>query len=359
MAQQQTTMQDDFLAEVYGAALDFPGSAGQPIVRPKKHLIQAHHWKAAEIERLTEKAAGMALGERRMLRLANPGTPGWKYATQSLSVSVQQILPNEIAVPHRHTANAIRFFLKGSGAYTTVENDKCIMEPGDLIVTPGGEWHDYGGEGNEAGVWLDALDLPLVQYLDAMGYLETLGEYVGYQVSDETQLSGSAAGLSEKRYSAAGLKPMWDSDGTSHRVGLIHYRWASTYAALCRLAETEVSPFDDVILEYVNPATGKSLYPTFTCCVQMIRPGVRTRAHRHTSCAVYYVFQGKGHSVVGDRRFDWAEGDLFVVPTWFWHEHGNSNGEPAVLFSIHDFPAMKSLGIYHEIPHPDGHLAQA
>ena len=105
-----------------------------------------------------------------------------------------------------------------------------------------------------------------------------------------------------------------------------------------RLAETEVSPFDDVILEYVNPATGKSLYPTFTCCVQMIRPGVRTRAHRHTSCAVYYVFQGEGHSVVGDRRFDWAEGDLF---------------------SIHDFPAMKSLGIYHEMPHPDGHLAQA
>ena len=166
-----------------------------------------------------------------------------------------------------------------------------------------------------------------------------------------SRISGSAAGLSEKRYSAAGLKPMWDSDGTSHRVGLIHYRWASTYQALCRLAETEVSPFDDVILEYVNPATGKSLYPTFTCCVQTIRPGVRTRAHRHTSCAVYYVFQGEGHSVVGDRRFDWAEGDLFVVPTWFWHEHGNSNGEPAVLFSIHDFPAMKSLGIYHEMPH--------
>ena len=224
MAHQQTTIKDDFLAEVYRAALDFPGSAGQPIVRPKKHLIQAHHWKAAEIERLTEKAAGMALGERRMLRLANPGTPGWKYATQSLSVSVQQILPNEIAVPHRHTANAIRFFLKGSGAYTTVENDKCVMEPGDLIVTPGGEWHDYGGEGNDAGVWLDALDLPLVQYLDAMGYLETVGEYVGYQLSDETQLSGSAAGLSEKRYSAAGLKPMWDSDGTSNRVGLTGQR---------------------------------------------------------------------------------------------------------------------------------------
>ena len=233
------------------------------------------------------------------------------------------------------------------------------MEPGDLIVTPGGEWHDYGGEGNEAGVWLDALDLPLVQYLDAMGYLDTVGEYVGYELSDETQLAGSAAGLSEQRYSAAGLKPMWDSEGTSDRVGLIHYRWAPTYEALRRLATTEVSPFDDVILEYVNPANGESLFPTFTCCVQMIRPGVQTKAHRHTSCAVYYVFKGQGHSLVGDRRFDWAEGDLFVVPTWFWHEHGNSSEEPAVLFSVHDFPAMKSLGIYHEMPHPDGHLSAA
>ena len=155
-----------------------------------------------------------------------------------------------------HTANAIRFFLKGSGAYTTVKNDKCIMEPGDLIVTPGGEWHDYGGEGNEAGVWLAALDLPLVQYLDAMGYLDTVGEYVGHELSDEAQLSCSAAGLSEQRYSAAGLKPIWNSEGTSDRVGLIHYRWAPTYEALRRLATTEVSPYDDVILEYVNPENG-------------------------------------------------------------------------------------------------------
>ena len=89
----------------------------------------------------------------------------------------------------------------------------------------------------------------------------------------------------------------------------------------------------------------------------MIRPGIRTKAHRHTRCAVYYVFQGKGHTRVGDQHFDWAEGDLFVVPTWFWHEHANPNGEPAMLFSIHDFPAMKSLGIYNEMPHPEGQIS--
>lgn len=348
--------QDEFLVEVDKAALDFPGSGGQPLVRPKRSLVLPHMWKAADIDRLMEQAQNIALGERRMLRLANPGTPGWKYVTESLSVSVQQILPGEVAVPHRHTANAIRFFLKGGGAYTTVEQDKCVMEPGDLVVTPGGEWHDYGGGGEEPGIWLDALDLPLVQYLDAMGYLETLDEEVGYELHDAPQLPFLGTGLSELRYAAVGLKPMWQTDGVSRRAGLIHYRWEPTYAALRKLAELEGSPFDDVILEYVNPMDGRSLYPTFTCCIQLLRPGVRTQAHRHTSSAVYYVFEGQGSSRVGEHLFEWAKDDLFVIPSWFWHEHANPSRQEAILFSVHDFPTMKSLGIYTEQAHPEGNL---
>ena len=164
-----------FFGEVQKASLDFPGSAGIPIIRPKLNETQAHFWSHMEIDRLLKKAERVALGERRMLRLANPGTPDWKYATPTMSVSVQHILPGELALPHRHTANAIRFFIEGS-AYTTVNHDKCEMEPGDLIVTPGWEWHDYGNEGNAVGVWLDALDLPIVQYLDACGYLNSLKE---------------------------------------------------------------------------------------------------------------------------------------------------------------------------------------
>jgi gentisate 1,2-dioxygenase len=348
---------ESFFAEIERASLDIPGSAGRPVVRPKEQLVLPHIWKDCEVQRLLKMSEHVALGERRMLRFINPGTPDWKYVTPTLSVSIQQILPGELAVPHRHTANAIRFFLKGK-SYTTVEQDKCEMERGDLIITPGWEWHDYGNEGVEPGVWIDALDLPLIQYLDSCGYLKSIEEEIGYQISTEERLPVRRAGISEQRYSAVGLRPMTEAQGTSRRAGLVHYRWANTYAALRRLADAgESNPFDDVMMEYVDPATGGSVYRTFACCIQMIRPGVRTRAHRQASCAVYYVLEGNGQSVIDGQVYDWGAGDFFVVPFYFWHEHANNGDEPAILFSLQDFPLMKNLDIYREEPHREEHQA--
>ena len=345
---------DEFFRDIDRASLDTPGSAGRPVVRPKQQLPLPHIWKNAVVQRLLKKSEHVALDERRMLRFVNPGTPDWKYVTPTLSVSIQQILPGELAVPHRHTANAIRFFLQGR-SYTTVEEDKCEMQRGDLVVTPGWEWHDYGNEGTEPGVWIDALDLPLVQYLDSCGYLKSIEEEIGYELSTEKRLKVRKAGISEQRYSAVGLRPIGEAKGTSRRAGLIHYRWTNTYPALRRLAESgDSDPFDDVMMEYIDPATASSVYRTFACCIQMIRPGVRTLAHRQSSCAVYYVFEGRGQSVIGGRLYDWSEGDFFVVPSFFWHEHANLGEEPAILFSLQDFPLMKNLDIYREEAHPDG-----
>ena len=41
------------------------------------------------------------------------------------------------------------------------------MEKGDLILTPPGLWHQHGHDGSEPVVWLDALDLPIVQGMEA------------------------------------------------------------------------------------------------------------------------------------------------------------------------------------------------
>jgi gentisate 1,2-dioxygenase len=344
-----------FFHDVEKAHLDTPGSAGKPVVPPKEELAVPHLWKGDEVQRLLRESEHVALDERRMLRFVNPGTPSWKYVTPTLSVSIQQILPNEFAVPHRHTASAIRFFLSGN-SYTTVEEDKCEMERGDLIVTPGWEWHDYGNEGKEPGVWIDALDLPMVQYLDSCGYLKSIDEEVGYELSNQKKLNVRAAGITEQRYSTVGLKPMTETAGSSKRAGLIHYRWKNTHAALKRLAAAgESNPFDDVMMEYVDPATSQSIYPTFACCIQMIRPQIKSLAHRHASSAVYHVLEGAGRSIIGGKAFDWSAGDFFVVPSYFWHEHANTGEEPAILFSVQDFPLMKNLGLYREEKYPDGH----
>jgi len=80
------------------------------------------------------------------------------------------------------------------------------------------------------------------------------------------------------------------------------------------------------------------------------------RAHRQTGSAVYFVFEGRGASVIDGQRFDWRTGDLFVVPTWAWHEHASADGE-AILFSVQDTPVMQALGLYREQAYGehDGH----
>ena len=71
-----------------------------------------------------------------MLVLENPGAARQVAHHQSLYAGLQLILPGEIAGAHRHTASAIRFILDGDGAYTQVDGEKTIMEPGDFVLTP-------------------------------------------------------------------------------------------------------------------------------------------------------------------------------------------------------------------------------
>jgi gentisate 1,2-dioxygenase len=114
------------------------------------------------------------------------------------------------------------------------------------------------------------------------------------------------------------------------------------------LATSGVSPFEDVALEYINPHTGGPVLPTMACWIQLIRPGVRTKAHRQTNSAVYHVFRGEGATVINGERFTWKTGDFFVVPSWAWHEHLNDTHEEAILFSVQDTPILLALGLYRQ-----------
>ena len=104
-----------------------------------------------------------------------------------------------------------------------------------------------------------------------------------------------------------------------------------------------------MILEYVNPLNGGPIMPTLTCHLQRLRPGCRTRSHRHTSSTVYVGAEGGGTIIAGDKTFDWAAGDVVSLPSWCWHAHANrSDADDAILFSVSDAPTLKALGLYRE-----------
>src|SRR4030095_12558351 len=103
----------------------------------------------------------------RVLILENPGLRGQSKITTDLYAGVQLVLPGEVALAHRHTQSALRFVLEGSGAHTAVNGERTIMHEGDFIITPPMAWHDHGNESDRPIFWLDGLDIPIVQFLDA------------------------------------------------------------------------------------------------------------------------------------------------------------------------------------------------
>ena len=104
---------------------------------------------------------------RRVLILENPGMRGESCITQSLYAGLQLILPGEIAPSHRHSQSALRFIVEGSGAFTAVDGERTVMHPGDFIITPSWTWHDHGNPGAEPVVWMDGLDIRIVELFAA------------------------------------------------------------------------------------------------------------------------------------------------------------------------------------------------
>lgn len=274
-------------------------------------------------------------GERRSMEVVNPALKDRHATTHTLGAALQLVKPGEIAPPHRHTAGAIRFIVKGRGAYTAVQGEKLFMEEGDLILTPRWMWHDHGNETEEPIVWLDALDYPFVNLLQA-SFFEPFPE--------PKQPITKPIGFTEERVGLA--RPAWER--YPEDVPLVTYRWRDTYRALTALSESEGSSVDGVILEYVNPFRQGPVLPTMACLIQLLRPGEHTKAHRHTSSAVYFVVKGSGQSIMDGERFDWGTGDFFLTPPWAWHEHANPTKEESILFVMSDKPVLDAFGYYRE-----------
>jgi gentisate 1,2-dioxygenase len=306
----------------------------------KKASTVPYLWKYRDFRPLLFKAAEIVpieLAERRVLVMANPGILTDWQASSTLLANLQIIKPGEVARSHRHSASALRLVIEGTGAYTAVDGDKSYMERGDFVTTPNGTWHDHGNEGKAEMIWLDGLDVPLIQALE-VNFFELYPEL--------KQPLTNPADLSLRLYGAGSLKPTWVRHEAKHSP-LLNYKFAPTYAALKAMAEkSDGSPYDGVSVEYVNPLTGGPAMPTIACFASLLRPGQHTKAHRHTGGTIYHVIQGKGTSVIGGKTFDWDEKDTFVVPSWAYHEQLATT--ESVLFSYSDSAMLPALGLYRE-----------
>ena len=288
------------------------------------------------LELVTPEKAG-----RRVIYLNNPGRRDVSAAVGWLYAGLQVMNPGEIAHSHRHSASAIRFIMEGTGAYTVVDGHKMTLGANDFVLTPNGTWHEHAvaPEGSPC-IWQDGLDIPFVNAMEA-NFFEVhpeLSQAVTYPVDDMTKTWGNP-----------GLTP-GGGNWTKGYSPMFKYEWLPTYDALTKYAScSDGSPFDGVLMEYVNPATNGPVMRTLGASMQLLRPGEHTQAHRHTGSFLYHVAKGRGHSIINGQRYDWQERDIFCVPSWAWHEHVNASvSDDACLFCLSDLPVMRALGLYRE-----------
>jgi gentisate 1,2-dioxygenase len=271
-----------------------------------------HVWSYKPLKALLDRAGELIRAEeaeRRVLMLINPALEP-PCTTDTLFAGYQYILPGEIAPPHRHSAFALRFIVEGSRAYTAVGGERVWMEPGDLILTPSWTFHDHGKEGEGPMVWLDGLDLPVMQF--------------------------TRVNFKEEPHGAG--NPCTDALPSTN----LGYKWTEMKPRLDALP----GPWGEV--EYLQKIGGNPISRTIGAKAERLVAGSSTPRRKSTACNIYNVLEGTGVARVGDSELHFEKGDTFAVPAWYPYTVENQTRETAYLFSFNDRPMLQSLGLYRE-----------
>lgn len=308
---------------------------GQP-----KPVTKPAHWSYAQIRPLLLRAGDLTpveKAERRVLVLSDPGRGvGAMQATGSIYVGMQLLLPGETAPNHRHTASAARVVVEGAGGYTVVDGEKLPMDAGDLILTPGGLWHDHGHDGTEPVIWLDALDLPVFANLEG-----------AYAVEAPLQAPKNRPDASQVEYTHAGLVPAKRYGRAVPAFPQMRYPWKRTEEALRKMAEY-TDPQDAVELDYINPETGDDVLPTLGFSALMVRPGETVKPPLRSSSAVFHVISGSGKAVVNGEVMELKAKDSFSACVFATIDITNPGAEPLFLMRVHDRPIQTKFKYYEE-----------
>jgi len=293
------------------------------------------HWRFATIRPLLLRAGELTpieKAERRVLVLANPGRGlANLQASATIYLGMQLVLPGEYAPSHRHTPNAARIVVEGMGAATVVNAVACPMEPGDLILTPTGQWHEHRHEGRVPVIWLDVLDLPLMISLD-----------VSYVIEGKPQ----APRPPDYAYAAGGLAPIAHGRRAGSDYPLLRYEWRRTRDALQALADRGERDAP-VQLAYVNPESGGDCLNTIAFAALLLRPGEEIALPRDSAARVFHAVEGDGEAHVDDVSIAFTQGDTFCAPGRSTVRLANRSGRaPTFLITADESPLQRKLGVY-------------
>jgi len=292
--------------------------------------------------------------ERRNINFVNPSLKDIPGATlPTLRGGIQLLNAGERAYTHRHSANAFRFILESpaEGAYTVVQGRKIPMRPGDLVMTPNWTWHDHHNEGKSHAIWFDGLDAIMAFWMGA-GFFEEYGKE-GASLSDSYQKSDKSVDEVLARF-GSGLIPTEGStiggEAPDADNPMLYYPYSDVRRQLIKLSEiSEGSPHDGVVLRYVNPTNGKSIFQSMDASLRLVKSKKELKPAKRTENVIFITMEGNpSFDIKGGQKFDTEPFDVVAIPSWTEYSIKNSENKPAIIFSYTDRPVFEYLGLYRE-----------
>lgn len=185
-------------------------------------------------------------------------------------------------------------------------------------------------------VWLDTLDMHMVNLFNTSFREEAIHTQQNYSRPDDASISEFASGMIPAGFEA------------KHKSSpIVNYKYSRTHDALKSLQSyAEIDPHFGHMVNFLDPTKGDWALPTLAAQMRLLPKGFQSQSHRSTESLVLCVVEGTGTSKIGDTEFDWQQGDTLVIPSWVEHTHIADT--EAVLFSISDRAAQEKLGIWRE-----------
>jgi gentisate 1,2-dioxygenase len=207
---------------------------------------------------------------------------------------------------------------------------------GDFVITPSWTFHDHGNPSSEPMVWMDGLDVPLVELLDAQ-FMQ--------KGPQETQHTDRTEGDNLAQFGNT-MKPV-EYKAKSRTSPLFWYPYERTREALETLKSGhDVHPCWGHKLQYTNPVTGGWAMPTIGTFMQLLPGGFKGKDYRSTDSTVYAVAEGRGRCLINGETLAFGPRDVFVCPSWM--PYRLEAEVQSVLFSFSDRPVQQALDLWRE-----------
>ena len=256
---------------------------------------------------------------------------------------------------HRHTVEAIIYFLKGRG-HSIIDGVRYDWGAGDLLSVPMFSWHRHINDSDEPVLRIASTTGPLSLALGQAVYEdERYPEFWVYAQEGEDMRKtlipggGQTGGTLSANGGVAGLY----AEQVAFAMREEQLRRDSKVLVKQKDLVFEPTPMGRMAY-VVDPRIGFHSKALGVVMAE-IPPGKRSGAHRHLYDEIDLVVGGKGKVIVEDGEYEFDTLDVLSIPVFQWHQYFNTGDEPLRILGINTRIAMDNLGLSltHQGEHAD------